>query len=148
MTHSNSIKRIVISTSEFDRMRQDVAAKLPEEGCGLLIGKFDQQTAWVEHTFPMTNILHSPTRYLLDPREQYEAFRWLETNQLELAGIYHSHPYGPPHPSETDTAEAFYPEACYLIWSNCDAQWSCRAFVMEPDGWREIAIHHQDHSNE
>jgi len=34
-----------------------------------------------------------------------------------LIAIYHSHPHGPPEPSSTDVARAYYPEAAHLIIS-------------------------------
>ncbi len=36
---------------------------------------------------------------------------------LELVGIYHSHPHGPPGLSEIDVKEAYYPEVVHLVWS-------------------------------
>ena len=42
--------------------------------------------------------------------------------------IYHSHPAGPPIPSQTDIAEAFYPDSVYIIISLAHKPPSVRAF--------------------
>jgi proteasome lid subunit RPN8/RPN11 len=105
-------------------MRMDVEARAPEEACGLL-GGLDGQ---VLEVIPVPNALHSPVRYRMDPRDQWQAFQTIEQHGLELLGIYHSHPHGPEVPSETDVAESFYPESAYLIWSKRMGPWRCLAF--------------------
>lgn len=59
---------------------------------------------------------------------------------LDLVGIYHSHPSGPPGPSPTDFADAAYPEAAYLIWFPGGGGWACRAFDLLGDPGAEIPI--------
>ena len=43
-----------------------------------------------------------------------------DTVGLDLVGIYHSHPGGPETPSATDIAQAYYPDAVYIICSLSD----------------------------
>jgi proteasome lid subunit RPN8/RPN11 len=52
----------------------------------------------------------------------------MENEDLELVGIYHSHPQGPPGPSEIDVREAYYPNVVHLIWSNTEGTWSCAGY--------------------
>ena len=80
---------------------------------------------------PVTNILHSPVRYRMDPQEQLRAFQEIDEAGLELLAIYHSHPNGPEEPSPTDIAEAYYPEVVYLIWSLASGNWQCRGFKIK-----------------
>lgn len=56
-------------------------------------------------------------RYRIDPREQLAAFRSMDEAGEELVGIYHSHPASVPYPSPTDRAEAYYPDAVYVLVS-------------------------------
>jgi proteasome lid subunit RPN8/RPN11 len=109
-------------------MRLEVERHTPEEACGLLIGRKNGFNAMTVHTIPVTNILHSPTRFRLDGREQVEVFNQMEKEELELVGIYHSHPLGPPGPSEIDIKEAYYPEVVHLIWSRTEGAWSCAGY--------------------
>ncbi len=113
------------------QMRRDVARRAPEEACGLLSGQNEAGVYRVVEVIPTTNELHSPVRYRIDANEQIAAFNQIDDQGLELVGIYHSHPAGPPGPSPTDIAEAFYPEAAYLIWSAPAGEWFCHAFLIQ-----------------
>jgi proteasome lid subunit RPN8/RPN11 len=116
-----------IPDSIWEQMRVDVARHAPEEACGILAGGGREVLA----VYPITNQLHSPVRYLMEPHEQLKAFQLIEAQGWELLAIYHSHPHGPEEPSPTDIAEAYYPEAVYLIWSRSQAGWRCRGFRIE-----------------
>jgi len=83
----------------------------PLECCGLLGGHSQR----VIEVFPATNEMASPVAYEIPPRELFELFRQLRAQQLELVGIYHSHPVGDNYPSTRDIARAYYPETAYLI---------------------------------
>ena len=66
------------------------------------------------------NTDHSSTTYNMDPKEQMRAFKRLAQDKLDLLGIYHSHVASQASPSQTDRAQAFYPEVSYLIVSLSD----------------------------
>lgn len=83
----------------------------PLECCGLLGGHGQRVT----QVFPATNELASPVAYEIPPRELFELFRRLRAQQLDLVGIYHSHPTGDNYPSARDIERAYYPETAYLI---------------------------------
>lgn len=127
---------IKISYALWRQMRDHVNRHLPAEACGLLAGTEDQ----VINIYPVTNILHSPVRYRMDPQEQLSAFQDIDVAGLEMLGIYHSHPNGPEIPSATDIAEAYYPEAVYLIWSLSTGEWRCRGFKIEKGAVNETPI--------
>ena len=105
-------------------MLDHVRACLPEEACGVLAGRNGR----VSQVWTIENAAHSPVRFRMQPRAQVRALLDLEAQGLELLAIYHSHPSGPPYPSATDLAEAFYPEAAALIWCSDSGQWHARAF--------------------
>ena len=109
-------------------MRQHAVQMIPEEACGLLGGRDQEGSCQVETVIPATNVLHSPVRYRMDPREQLQAFDNLDSRGLDLVGIYHSHPSGPDVPSPTDITEAYYPAVVYLILSRTEDDWNCLAF--------------------
>ena len=98
-----------------DAIIEHAVAELPNEACGLLAGN-----GRVEHFYPMTNADHSPLTYRLDPREQIRVFGEIEDRGWDLAGIVHSHTHTEAYPSPTDRAQAFYPEAAYVLVSLAD----------------------------
>ncbi|MBN1535266.1 MAG: M67 family metallopeptidase [Anaerolineales bacterium] len=99
----------------------------PEEACGLLAGSEDRVTK----VFTVSNIFKSSQNYRMDAQEQLAAFMSIEKENLELLGIYHSHPQGPPYPSEVDLNEAYYPDIAYLIWAQNGQNWIFQGFLLK-----------------
>jgi proteasome lid subunit RPN8/RPN11 len=66
----------------------------------------------------------------MNPQEQLNAFDWIESHEMDLVGIYHSHPAGPETVSATDIAEASYAVA-HVVWSRMDGEWKPRGFWIE-----------------
>lgn len=95
------------------------------ECCGLLAGSDNTITT----VFSARNALASPTAYEIAPPELFWLFREIRAQNLELLGIYHSHPQTENTPSSTDIARAYYPEAAHFIISpKPDAPKPIRAF--------------------
>jgi len=85
----------------------------PKECCGILAGKDNLIT----HIFQLTNIQTDPDRYEMKPEEQVQAFEEIDRLNLEMLGIYHSHPHSPGSPSPVDIMRAFYPTTAFFILS-------------------------------
>lgn len=120
----------------WNRVLGEISIHIPEEACGLLAGKGEL----ISHFFPIENILHSPTRYQMEPHQQLVAFRLIDTLGLELLAIYHSHPTGPEVPSATDIDEAYYPEAVYIIISRQEDNYLQRGFIIQNKQVSEISL--------
>jgi proteasome lid subunit RPN8/RPN11 len=128
----DSLTPLTIPLTAWQSMREEAARWSPEEACGLIAGRPPGQ---VERVFPVTNRLHSPSRFEMDPREQLRAFIEIEAAGLALLAIYHSHPLGPAQPSPTDQAEFAYPGVAYLIWTPEQPAppqiWNARCFSLD-----------------
>ncbi len=133
---------LLLSNQFWLQMRRHVAHCAPEEACGLLGGKGGR----VLSVHEIENQLHSRTRYRLDPVEQLQVFRWLDEQDLELVAIYHSHPAGPAHPSETDVAEFAYPDVLTVIWFPVGVDWQARAYRIQDGSYAEVAVAVEDGS--
>jgi len=120
------IQQLSLSKTQWEEMRVYVARQVPLEACGLLAGKNDQ----VEKVIFVRNQAQSPVRFVMDPYEQLEAFNWIESNNMDLLAIFHSHPAGPETASVTDIAEAAY-EVVYVIWSLSGTIWKAHGFKIE-----------------
>src|SRR5579872_5964671 len=87
---------------------------LPNEACGILGGRDGQPTNF----YPATNAEHSPTRYVVDTKDQLRIMRDIDDSGLDMLGIFHSHTHTQAYPSSTDVnLAANWPEAYYLIAS-------------------------------
>lgn len=112
-----------------------VGSHAPLESCGLLAGRDSK----VEKIFYVQNQAQSPVRYVMDPIEQLNAFEWIDSNGLDLLGIFHSHPTGPETVSPTDIAQAAY-AVTYVILARVDGEWRARGFWIENGGFREVIL--------
>ena len=104
-----------------DQMIAQARADAPLETCGLLAGRDERAT----HILPVPNVLRSPVQYRMGGQEFADAMMACDFQPL---AIYHSHPAGPPVPSPTDIAEAFYPDSVYIVISLAQEPPSVRAF--------------------
>lgn len=89
---------LIIASNIYKKMIDHLWAVYPAEGCGFLSGQNDIATA----IYFITNQLHSPTSFYMDPQEQLEALLDMDARQLTLYSVFHSHPNHPPYLSAAD----------------------------------------------
>lgn len=119
-----------------EQMVAHAGAVAPLEACGLLGGLPGCALA----VYPIANVAQSAVRYTADPQGLVEAFLDIEARGWEIVGIYHSHPGGPATPSSTDVAEAYYPDAVYIIISLVRQPPSLRGFRIRAGQVNEVAL--------
>jgi proteasome lid subunit RPN8/RPN11 len=129
------IPSLKIPKKQWDKMLEHVKIHAPLEACGLLAGKANR----VQEVLIVRNQAHSPVRFVMDPYEQLRAFEWIESQGLELIGIFHSHPAGPETASPTDIAEAAY-EVVHVILSRRQDEWQARGFWIENGKSMEVPL--------
>ena len=129
------MRQLVLNKRQWHEMRDHVVRQIPLEACGLLAGKNDR----VKKVIVVRNQAQSPERFVMDPYEQLKAFDWIESNRLDLLGIFHSHPTGPETLSATDIAEAAY-EVVHLIWSLHGETSELRGFWIENGQAFEVSL--------
>ncbi|MGB8980662.1 MAG: M67 family metallopeptidase [Anaerolineales bacterium] len=128
-------RKLTISREHWQAMLDHVERHVPLEACGLLAGKNDR----VQEVILVQNQAQSPVRFVMEPYEQLRAFNRIESNGLDLLGIFHSHPAGPETASPTDIAEAAY-QVVHLIWSRVQDRWQARGFWIEDGRATEVAL--------
>lgn len=110
--------RFELPSSIWRAIVEHMQAALPAEGCGLLaVPTVATAVVRAVRFYPGTNILRSPTRFVMHPREVQAALDDMERHGWQLGAIVHSHPTSPPSPSPIDLREAYYPDALMLIVS-------------------------------
>ena len=98
---------------------------LPNEACGILGGRDGRPTRF----YPATNAERSPTRYVVDTKDQLRIMRDIDDSGLDMLGIFHSHTHTQAYPSSTDVnLAANWPDAYYLIASLMAEEPMLRAF--------------------
>jgi proteasome lid subunit RPN8/RPN11 len=122
-----------LTQAQHDQIIVQARADAPLETCGLMAGRDGQ----VERVLPVPNVLRSPVTYRMDGQEFADA---MIACGFEPLAIYHSHPTGPPGPSPTDIAQAFYPESIYIIVSLAQEPPSVRAFRIVAGSVSEVEL--------
>lgn len=119
----------------YQEMIDHLRSTLPLEGCGI-IAMLDGAAV---RLFPGTNTESSETRYNMDLAEIVDAFDAIDRNGWKLGALFHSHPHSAPIPSETDLANAFYPDALMVIVSFSSERPETRAYRVD-GSVREVPV--------
>lgn len=94
---------MVVTRTALDALLGEASGAHPLEACGLLFGSDIAITA---HQ-PTANVHPAPgTHFEIDPLALIDAHRAMRNGGPTLVGYYHSHPSGPPEPSDIDRALA------------------------------------------
>ena len=110
-------------------------AGYPDESCGLLIGKRDDEATLIKRVMQARNLNRERARdrYLLDPQDFLEADREARAAGMDVLGAWHTHPDHPALPSETDRAAA-WPDWYYVIVAvNRNGVQDVRAWRLNPN---------------
>lgn len=94
-------------------------AAYPNEGCGLLLGRSNGGENVVVALYPAENRwpveAEKPERFHIDSDEMLRAELAAMARDLDVIGIYHSHPDCEPVASPRDLAWATWPGYSYII---------------------------------
>ena len=98
-------------------MRQIIVAaeeSCPEEACGLLWGKRCEADVYVASVYQSKNCADDPrTKFEVNPQLRFDLERLAREGEMDVVGLYHSHPNGSAKPSEIDLSRAWETS---LIW--------------------------------
>ena len=91
----------------------------PHEGCGLLLGHVQNGDNVVTAVRPLPNVWpveqEKPTRFRIAEEDWRDVEIEAMANDLDVLGVFHSHPDHPPVASPRDLAWAAWPGYSYLI---------------------------------
>jgi proteasome lid subunit RPN8/RPN11 len=110
-------KEIRIPAAQMAQITAHLEAAYPREGCGILIGRYENGTKMVTEVMATGNAREEGAqhnRYLIPPEELLQGELRAEELGQEVVGYFHSHPDHPDRPSETDRENA-WPGYSYLI---------------------------------
>ncbi len=101
------------------RMEQHGETSYPQEGAGVLFGSIRNGVTEVVDLMIMSNTFDESQRhrrYMIDARGMMKAELAAEASDLEVVGIFHSHPDHPAQPSAYDLENSL-PWYAYIITS-------------------------------
>lgn len=99
-------------------MLKHAEADYPNECCGFFFGSDNGERREISIARSVSNAKEGDQRrrFRIDPADYREAERYALKNDLDLLGVYHSHPDHPAEPSEHDRKVAM-PFFSYIIIS-------------------------------
>jgi proteasome lid subunit RPN8/RPN11 len=116
-------------------IRGHLYRSFPEEGCGFFFGK-DGNTRQVTHFLETENVFEGERkrRFSIRPEDYLLAEHYALENELDLLGIYHSHPNHPAIPSETDRLNAVPWFSYLIITTTITGATEARSWQLNPAG--------------
>jgi proteasome lid subunit RPN8/RPN11 len=109
---------LIIHAKAKQEMVADATAAFPDECCGFFFGEETSEGRIIKVARPVINAKEGDKRrrFAISPKDYLAAERFADQQQLQLLGVYHSHPNHPAIPSEHDRVAA-QPWFSYIIIS-------------------------------
>ena len=92
---------ILLKVSQLLTLEHAATLSNPHESCALLLGKKKGNFYEVYEVIPVTNKYTSEISFGMDENELLKIYKYAESSNISVVGIFHSHPSNPV-PSETD----------------------------------------------
>ena len=114
---------LVINKTAKEVMQQHAIEIFPDECCGFLYGKEDNEYRTIELAIPVINSKDGDKkrRFEISAIDYMKAEQYALQNNTGLLGVYHSHPQHPAIASEHDLKQAM-PYFSYVILSVLDGK--------------------------
>ena len=119
------MQKITLTESDKKILSEHSENQKPNEACAILFGKGDL----VSELFLTENIEASPINFTISNDQLIEAYRTAEEKDLEVIGIFHSHPNSDAFPSNTDIEFMQSNPVVWIIYSGVNKNF--RAFILE-----------------
>lgn len=109
---------LIIHAKARQEMLSDAISTFPDECCGFFFGEESGEDRIIKVARPVVNAKQGDKRrrFAISPKDYLAAERFADQQQLQLLGVYHSHPNHPAIPSEHDRVAA-QPWFSYIIIS-------------------------------
>jgi len=111
-------KSITISKNQAEVLKKYSNRNSPNESCAILFGNNINDTITIREIFLTENIEKSPVNFTISNEELITAYKQAEEMNLEVIGIFHSHPDSMPYPSSTDEKYMEINPVTWVIFSN------------------------------
>ena len=122
-------QEIVISKNQIDVLRKHARENMPNESCAILFGKSKNTRFLTKEIFLTNNVEQSPVSFTISNDELIRAYEQAENKNLEIIGIFHSHPDSVAYPSVTDQNYMKINPVPWIIFSNITDEF--KGYILE-----------------
>ncbi len=121
------MQKIKLSETDKKILSEHSENQKPNESCAILFGKNDQ----VLDLFLTENIEKSSVNFTISNEQLIEGYKIAEEKEMEVIGIFHSHPDSDAFPSNTDKKFMQSNPVAWVIYSGINKNF--RAYLLEID---------------
>ncbi len=121
------MQKITLSQADKKILSEYSENQKPNESCALLFGKENK----VSDLFLTENIEKSPVNFTISNKQLIEGYNMAEEKNIEVIGIFHSHPDSEAYPSNTDKKFMQSNPVVWVIYSGINKNF--KAYYLESD---------------
>ena len=121
------MQKIILSKIQKKILLDHTYKEEPNESCAILYGNKNI----VKEIWLTKNIDSSPVEFTISPEQTLEMYQKCDELNLQVIGIFHSHPKGEAHPSNTDKEFMENNPYVWIIYSGINKDF--RAFILKSD---------------
>ena len=100
----------------------------PNESCAILFGRIENDRFTVKDVFLTKNIQDSPVNFTISNEDLIKGYEEAEKRNLDVVGIFHSHPGSSAYPSLTDQKYMEINPVPWIIFSNKNNEFKAYVF--------------------
>ena len=127
------MQKIILSKLQQKILLDHTCKEEPNEACAILYGNKIEQKSTVKEIWLTKNETPSPIEFTLSAEQTWEMDQKRKELNLEIIGIFHSHPKSEAYPSSTDKKYMKINQNQYvwIIYSGINKNF--RAFILESE---------------
>jgi proteasome lid subunit RPN8/RPN11 len=139
-----------LNSHHLQTIQSHAESTYPEECCGLLLGRIQGDTKTLIEVLPTENSwgdeavdnfqtietskkTSKRNRFSIAPRVMFEVQRDTRSRNLDIIGIFHSHPDNPAHPSEFDRAIAWATYSYIIVSVQQGKAWDLKSWILDDE---------------
>ena len=125
------MQKIILSKLQQKILLDHTCKEEPNEACAILYGNKIEEESTVKEIWLTKNETPSPIEFTLSAEQTWEMDQKRKELNLEIIGIFHSHPKSEALPSSTDKKFMQSNPVVWIIYSGINKNF--KAFIVESD---------------
>jgi len=132
------VTSIILTNSIFNTLKDISDRAYPYEACAFLVGKINGDTVIVRYADEVKNLDRSSVSFSVSSEDLLKVYENASSMNLDIVGIFHSHPYSKAYPSSKDLKYMSINQVPWVILSMLD--YELRAFVCDEICLKELKV--------
>ena len=125
------MQKIILTKSQKKILSNHARNEKPNESCAILLGTDNKQEIVVKKIILAKNIDESPVSFTISNEQLLRVYKTAEEEEMNVVGIFHSHPNSEAYPSSTDKKFMYSNPVAWIIYSGISNDF--KAYKLESD---------------